>query len=141
MIDKDIIRQRLIKSAIINPVTLCWQGLSGIVVDGKTISGPRLSAYAWDLFDLEKDLCVCHRCDDNNCVNPSHLFIGTDKDNAQDCVIKNRKGLGRDREWAHIPVLLTEDQFLRAVILTKERGLKTIPQLMDLAFDSLPDPK
>jgi hypothetical protein len=138
MIDKSSLKERLIRSVRIDPEKLCWGGISSIIIDGKNISGPRLSAYAWDLFELEPELCVCHRCDNNNCINPAHMFIGTDKDNAQDCVIKNRKGGLRGDNWAHIPVLLTEEQFLRAVIVTKEHGFKTIPAMMDFAFKSLP---
>lgn len=36
------------------------------------------------------DLYVLHRCDDPDCCNPSHLFLGTQKDNVQDARNKGR---------------------------------------------------
>lgn len=38
---------------------------------------------------------MCHMCDNELCVNPHHLFPGTQKENMQDCVIKGRsKSMG-----------------------------------------------
>lgn len=39
---------------------------------------------------IETGKHVLHRCDNTECVNPSHLWLGTNSENAQDCSRKGR---------------------------------------------------
>lgn len=51
---------------------------------------------AYELFIGSRNgLCVCHSCDNRICVNPTHLWLGTNKDNTQDMIRKQRKFVRR----------------------------------------------
>lgn len=39
---------------------------------------------------IPEGMFALHKCDVRACVNPEHIFIGTKKDNMQDCVSKGR---------------------------------------------------
>jgi hypothetical protein len=58
--------------------------------DGKTTLAHRAS---WKAHkgEIPTGLLVCHKCDVPACINPDHLFLGTDKDNCDDKLRKGRE--------------------------------------------------
>lgn len=55
----------------------------------------RASRYAYTYFTgipVPKEMNILHKCDNPACLNPAHLFLGTQQDNIADCKAKGRIG-------------------------------------------------
>jgi hypothetical protein len=74
----------------------CPQGYGRVSVRGKRNRSctAHRAAYECAHGPFDESLTVCHSCDTPLCVNPDHLFIGTQKENLRDMRAK-----GRAREW------------------------------------------
>lgn len=72
------------------------------------IDGAHRVSWEVEYGSVPEGMDVLHACDNPPCVNPSHLFIGTAKDNIDDML---RKGRDRHRHGeAHRDARLTEQQ-------------------------------
>lgn len=57
--------------------------------NGKAVTASRVSYILYHGVD-PGELFVCHTCDNPGCVNPEHLFLGTNLDNVKDRISKGR---------------------------------------------------
>lgn len=86
-----------------------WQGYRDPLGYGKINyrpSGAHRVSWILHFGDIPEGMLVCHRCDNPSCVNPGHLFLGSNADNMAD---RNRKGRNARGSSAHSAVLTETD--------------------------------
>lgn len=95
----------------------CWlwqrakqkRGYGVLEVNGKAMQAHRFS-YRELVGAIPAGMFVLHRCDVALCVNPEHLYLGTDKENLDDQYTRARR-----------PFKLSRDS-LRKMILMRDKG-------------------
>lgn len=107
--------------ALPEPMSGCWLWLGSVMGQGYgTVSFNKKNHLAHRVsYELENGPIpagqyVCHRCDNPICVNPDHLFLGTQADNMSDCARKGRTRVPTLKGEAHHQAKLTAEQ-VRAI--------------------------
>ena len=103
MAKRKSITERLLSNIEIVPWSGCWiwmascySGRYGVLSVG--MKNKRAHRVSWETFKgpIPEGMKVLHQCDIPCCINPSHLFIGTDADNMKDRDAKERQCKGAD---------------------------------------------
>lgn len=95
----------------------CWEWIGKSLTSGygkMRFNGTPQGSHriSWQIHhgNIPEGLNVLHKCDNRLCVNPEHLFLGTQKDNMVDMVKKGRGNPSKGE--SHVCAKLTEAQVI-----------------------------
>lgn len=125
---------RFMKKVQPEPNSGCWFWLGGInsygygnaSTFGTAYTLAHRLSYCLHVASIPDGLMVLHRCDMPLCVNPDHLFTGTQADNMRDMDLKDRRRNSPSYGEDHGMAQLTRDQVM-AIRKCKESSGKMAP--------------
>ena len=128
----------------VDKLGFCWEWTSRLNRDGygSIRVGPtsilaHRAAYLMSGGVLEAGNCVCHKCDNPKCCNPSHLFVSDHTGNMLDMRNKGRRkgiGLGEKNGRAKLT-----QEFVKEIRVKRASGvlLKELAQMYGVAISTI----
>lgn len=93
--------------------------------------------WSYELFngEIPDGLKVLHKCDNPSCVNPEHLFLGTQQENVQDMVQKGRHvyGLGKGEKSPNHKLTKEEVLEMRKAYESKKYTYKQLAKMFNIS--------
>lgn len=136
-------RERLMEKVVIEP-NGCWMFQSSnpklnpygcfTLSTGRPMSSHRAS-WIMHYGEILPGMVVCHKCDRPGCVNPAHLFLGTNSDNINDCIRKGRGNRYKGNKCA--ASVLTEDQVLAIRRLYGKMSCKAVGDMYGMSVQAI----
>lgn len=122
---------------------ICWKWSGTMGKDGypimscnKTYGSDRAHRASWIIHNgpIPKGMMVCHKCDNRECTNPEHLFLGTPAANTADMIAKNRKSVG-----TQVPTAKLNEESVKAIrqLLNLKMSYPKIAKLFNVGINAI----
>jgi hypothetical protein len=118
-------RETFFRRAVIVEGCWLWDGAHTTNGYGELFTGKRTlyahrASYEIHFGPIPEGMHVCHKCDNPGCCNPTHLFLGTPADNANDKARKGRTNAPRGNGNGRSKI---RDEDLPALLRLRAAGL------------------
>jgi len=115
------------------PFHECWEWVGSMNHGYGMLCRKSAHRISYELFvgEISEGMKICHSCDNPSCVNPKHLFQGTQSDNVKDMDSKGRRAVGSRNGKS----VLTEDQVRE--IRSRKYTRRELSEMFDVSIHTI----